>query len=342
MKSSRKLDNCLNCGQSLFKSENFCPQCGQKNYDQRVSIGVFLKDFISNYLSFDASFFRTTKPFLIKPGKLTLEFNAGKRNYYIHPIRLYLIFSLFYFFVVGFVIPVNSFDAVMSTISSTSMEEEVAQMDSTKRVELERILSDNDQHGLLSSIKEKNTRQTDSLKQTTKWSYIKAAALDTEVSDKEFGTILKKYPVQFAGPFSIEKKRDLIANSNLYLTNAIRNLPIMMFLLLPVFALFLFLLFKSSKGYYIEHLIHALHLHSFAYFIYGIGIILLISIKLEVDWILLVSFITVSTYAFFSILRIYKNTLLKSLFKFLTLGFVYFLILMSALVLELYISLLML
>ena len=44
--------------------------------------------------------------------------------------------------------------------------------------------------------------------------------------------------------------------------HVIKKLPIMMFLLLPLFALLLKLLYVRQKKLYIIHLIHALHLHS--------------------------------------------------------------------------------
>lgn len=114
MKKSRKLDHCLNCGESLLKEENYCPACGQENKDQRVSIGLFLSDFFSNYINFDSTFFRTLPLLLLRPGKLTKEFNDGRRRKFIHPIRLYLIFSLFYFFIFGLIIPKNLLDLYLN------------------------------------------------------------------------------------------------------------------------------------------------------------------------------------------------------------------------------------
>jgi len=107
---------------------------------------------------------------------------------------------------------------------------------------------------------------------------------------------------------------------------AFKNLPFMMFILLPMFALFLKLFYLRRNALYIKHLIHALHLHSFAYLIYGIT--LLISFYyIESDslssWVNFFSFITVSTYAYVSFLKVYKQHWFKTLVKFNLQGLVY-------------------
>lgn len=327
----------------LSNEENYCPNCGQQNRDQRVSISVFIQDFISNYISFDTTFFRTVKPFFFKPGKLTLEFNAGKRNFYIHPIRLYLIFSLFYFFIVSLNVPTNAVDTVMNELlSSSGRKASLAAMDSTDRIELERVLGERSLPGFMSEQSSDTLANTsgDSSRNYTKWAYIKASAIDNEVSDSTFNTLISGQSGEFLSSFSISKKRSFVANSNLYLTNALRNLPIMMFILLPLFALLLMLLHLKNKQFFIEHLIHALHLHAFAYFLYGIGIILMFNFEKISGGVFFICFVIVSLYAFLSFLRVYKNDFMKALLKFIILGFFYFMLLMTAVGLELYISLL--
>jgi uncharacterized membrane protein len=43
------------------------------------------------------------------------------------------------------------------------------------------------------------------------------------------------------------------------------NVPKMMFLLLPLFALILKIAFSKSKKFYVEHLIYSFHLHCFLF-----------------------------------------------------------------------------
>lgn len=73
-----------------------------------------MEEFISSLFNFETVFFRTIPAFLFSPGKLTIEFNEGKRRKYINPIRLYLIASLFYFFVIALVVPNDIVDRIIS------------------------------------------------------------------------------------------------------------------------------------------------------------------------------------------------------------------------------------
>ena len=97
----RKHSECLNCRAKLDSVYNYCPLCGQENTDNKVNFKTLVVDFFNNYLSLDSRFGKSFKPFLLKPGLLTNEFIVGHRVSFMHPIRLYLVMSLFYFFVIS-------------------------------------------------------------------------------------------------------------------------------------------------------------------------------------------------------------------------------------------------
>lgn len=344
MITKRKLDHCLNCYEELTVEDNFCPNCGQENRDQKVSIPNFVNDFITNFLSFDSSLYRTLPAFLFKPGKLTMEFNEGKRKKYLHPIRLYLIFSLFYFFVISLVIPTNFLDRIMASDIGSIIDDDESEV----QAKLESLSAED--RKTVDSIFQKASFTTvapiprDTIPaQRNNWKKIKAMAQDDDLTNDEFTIALNNtsWDLDFLN-ISIEKKRRFIANSNLYINNSARNLPIMMFLLLPFFALILHLLYIRHSNYYVEHLIHSLNLHSFAYLIYGIGI-LLIHFEIGDPWtVIWVSFLLVTLYAFLSIKKIQSGGWFKTLFKFSILGFIYLNILSMGLFFELYVSLLLL
>jgi len=52
---------------------------------------------VSDYFHFDHQFFHTLKPLFFSPGKLTLEYMAGRRVQYLHPVKMYIFISLVYF-----------------------------------------------------------------------------------------------------------------------------------------------------------------------------------------------------------------------------------------------------
>ncbi|SNS63283.1 Protein of unknown function [Belliella buryatensis] len=342
MKKSRKLDHCLNCGESLLKEEDFCPACGQENKDQRVSIGIFLSDFFSNYLNFDSTFFRTIPVLLFKPGKLSIAFNSGRRKKFIHPIRLYLIFSLFYFFIFGFIIPKNIFDVYLNNASFSSPETIKMKLTEKEKAELDSILSKNPAAKKILNQKEKsNSLSLSDSSESINWKEIKILAQDPDVSMVEFEKTLAKASFSIGDLISPEKQRTFIANSNLFISGVARNLPLMMFLLLPVFAGILMLLYIRSDYYFVEHLIHALHLHTFAYLIYGIGILLIQFLQFNSEWVIGLAFIWVSIYTYVSFKKIYRQGWFKTFLKFFLLGHIYVFFLSIGLMIELYITLLL-
>jgi hypothetical protein len=320
-----KTTNCLNCGEQLDSNENYCPNCGQENSDKKLPLGAFLKDFFSNYLSFDTILFKTLNPFIFRPGKLTKAFNEGKRRRYINPIRLYLIFSLFYFFMISLTVPKDMIDKGLKSFVNKKEILDSVKVEALDSVGVQQLIKNVEQTAI--------ENNEDSL---NRWGTLKYWAGDETLSDEEFEANLKKIGLDLENIPSMYK-RSFILNSSMFTYQAIRNLPLMMFFFLPIFALILYLLFMK-KRYYIEHLIHGLHLHAFAYFIYGLAILFISLFSKADEWIIFLSFIWVSTYTLFSIKRLYQNSWAKSFLKFLILGFFYFSLLVFGFLFELYIS----
>lgn len=100
MTADTKHTVCPNCQTSFDKNYKYCPECGQENKELKLDLKYFLSEWLSAMFNLDSKIFRTLKLLFFKPGKLTKEFIAGRRNSYIQPVRLYLVGS-FIFFTVG-------------------------------------------------------------------------------------------------------------------------------------------------------------------------------------------------------------------------------------------------
>ncbi|WP_373397557.1 DUF3667 domain-containing protein [Algoriphagus halophilus] len=227
MKDSRKLDHCLNCGKELTNADNFCSFCGQENVDQRVTIIRFLKDFISNYLNFETVFFQTLPVFLFHPGKLTNTFNEGKRRKYIHPIRLYLITSLFYFFIVSMVIPADLVDRIMSGEITAEGINEDSQGLMKINSRAGKTFDSLKKTGKLDEVKElgitidsmqlnaENLENIDQLVQDSikssqnSWKSLRALSIDPEVSDSTFSEALSQTSFNVSVGLDVPQKGDL-------------------------------------------------------------------------------------------------------------------------------------
>jgi hypothetical protein len=122
-----------------------------------------------------------------------------------------------------------------------------------------------------------------------------------------------------------------------FIATLFSNLPYMMLCCIPLFALVLKVLYIRRRIFYIDHLIYALHIHTFAYV--GIMLIALATIGLDravpgliAGWIIALLWIAFVVQIFLSIRRVYRQGWFISIFKFLFGGFAYLMVLVAALV----------
>lgn len=400
MKIRRKTNQCFNCGYTLDKVYNYCPNCGQENNDNNVSFGTLVGDFFSTYFAVDGTFGRSVKPFFFKPGFLTNRYIEGQRVSYAHPLRLYLIISLFYFFVfamVGKKIVADQADN-QSIIESSYSLSDVDGLDRETRKklkklvpketltkmknelegedlkDLQKVVQDNLSQEDIESLKSELTpsqlvllgifvpdsllaaeQAQDSLTTTDTiatapakaalsdkeskeenasifvqidWKLISKLKDDRKISDQQIlDSMNLKNPSPFEEHIAMQSIRVMRAGNEQIVDYILKNLPLMMLILIPIFALTLKLLYiRQKKDFYIHHLIHGLHLHSFAYLAYGVSLLIMIyaieneNMQTTVGFI---GFLIVSTYAYFSFLRVYQQHWFKTLIKFNIAGFIY-------------------
>ena len=94
------LTHCENCGAPL--AGRYCAQCGQAAIDYRRSFRHVIVDVLDSFLNWDSKFFATIGWLIVRPWHLTNEFLAGHRVRYLHPLRLYLLASILFFFAVTY------------------------------------------------------------------------------------------------------------------------------------------------------------------------------------------------------------------------------------------------
>src|ERR1700738_834835 len=94
------LSHCENCGAQL--TGRYCAQCGQAAVDYRRSFRHVIVDVLDSFLNWDSKFFATIGLLIAKPWRLTNEFLSGKRVRYVHPLRLYLLASILFFFAINY------------------------------------------------------------------------------------------------------------------------------------------------------------------------------------------------------------------------------------------------
>ncbi len=90
IKEENDKTQCLNCGESLPQDAAFCPSCGQSTKVKTINLFDLIREFFSNFVVFDLKIFRSLKALLL-PGKITVDFFAGKHSRYTSPWRLFFI-----------------------------------------------------------------------------------------------------------------------------------------------------------------------------------------------------------------------------------------------------------
>ena len=328
------ITHCENCGAQL--QGHWCAKCGQPAIDYRRSFRHVIADLLNEFLNWDSKFFATIVLLLVRPWKLTNEFLAGHRVRYVHPLRLYLLASILFFFAVNY--------------GARGLRFEPGNLSPKERAELEADLKKEDlppaaREKLDALLRESPASPTPS-PQTTAPS--PSPAPKTDKQKQEFGKIGERPFVVFdqaksTTPFESwiearakEKMGEHGTKMGLFISTLFSNLPYMMLCCIPLFALVLKILYVRRHIFYIDHLIYALHIHTFAYT--GIMLIVLATIGLNrvipgpiAGWAIALFWIAFLVQIFLSIRRVYRQGWFISTFKFLFGGFVYLMVLVLAL-----------
>ncbi len=87
---------CLNCDAPA--PEKFCSRCGQATRERRAPFRALVREALDQ-LDLDTALPRSLYNLLLRPGRLTRLYLAGKRASYVPPLRMYLVISLAFFVV---------------------------------------------------------------------------------------------------------------------------------------------------------------------------------------------------------------------------------------------------
>jgi hypothetical protein len=86
---------CENCGTVLH--DMHCRRCGQRREARLMSLGRLARELIDGLFSADSRIWRTLRDLLFHPGRLSRTYLDGRRVHYTPPFRLYILISLAFF-----------------------------------------------------------------------------------------------------------------------------------------------------------------------------------------------------------------------------------------------------
>ena len=86
--------SCLNCNTVLVPGARFCSQCGQDTANHPPSLFEFVHEFVSHYIAVEGTLWKSLWGLMARPGFLTQEYLAGRKQRYVLPLRLLLTLGL--------------------------------------------------------------------------------------------------------------------------------------------------------------------------------------------------------------------------------------------------------
>lgn len=89
MKYSDRQPTCPNCGYHQGITANYCPSCGQRNTNARLTLAAILLNAFEDVVDVDSRYLRSLRVLATMPGKLTQEYISGRRMHYVSPFRLF-------------------------------------------------------------------------------------------------------------------------------------------------------------------------------------------------------------------------------------------------------------
>ena len=232
---------CPNCGSE--RSLRFCAHCGQNDRDYIRSLPSLVWELLRETLELDSRTFRTLKLLVLRPGELSAEFSRNRRANYSSPIRLYLFFSLLFFFVLSVTGKPESPEErergkrfAMEQVESVDFTALRAALSPQRRDKIDEILS-----------RERHPGTKSVIHGLGRWADDRRDAL-TEVEK-----------------FYLSQGVDWLHSPRLAAERLEDNLPISMFFMLPMFALLLALFYRKKRRFYVEHLVFSIHVHVVAF-----------------------------------------------------------------------------
>ncbi len=287
---------CENCATVL--SGDYCHVCGQRTHSPLRHFGHAFEEVLESFWHLDGRIFRTLRDLFV-PGRVAAGYLAGHRVRYVAPLRLFIILSLLTFFVGKLTlhfepesaVEINPDPAVNSiAIGGTRIDDsgigraktvdDVLRLRAKARKALADGRKDEQAGWLLSAVSDFAATQIEDSART-RMRELGATPQQMRMLDMPADTAMTPPPV--SAPSAAEvKQRGLLQrwferrltrlrdNAEIvqktpdeFVRLVLGAVPGALFILVPLFALCLKLLYIRSGRGYLEHLVVALYSHAF-------------------------------------------------------------------------------
>ncbi|MDX8341731.1 DUF3667 domain-containing protein [Draconibacterium sp. IB214405] len=321
--------DCLNCGTNF--SGHYCPNCGQavKEYDK--PFGFIFFNFLGDFFAFDTRFFKTLLALVARPGFLTKEYFAGRRVRYSPPFRIFVFVSFILFFLLQIVT-----NRGLSTVLDSDLKEAKLGLDSISVVAADSIFNQvNDQM----SAEEKLAIDNVLNKGNIKLDSVDVAKSANQINLGDWGGAnnirlalnaqADKMEQELEEETDPEKRAELQENIRMLrspeatMAKILKYISYAFFLLLPLFAMILKLIYIRRRHNYMRHLVFSIHIHSFIFLVMTAIIGLYLLVEGNINTVAGILFLSIPLYIIVALKKFYGQSIGKVVVKFFALSFIY-------------------
>jgi len=251
-------DICANCGTQLLGP--YCHACGQPTKHFIRHIPSVMKDLLEGVFNVDSRILRTLGVLLFRPGRLTMEYIAGRRARYTAPLQLYLIISVMLFVALSWVTTMNR-DLVVINNGPNSLTVGPVAKDRAQAPEPASPASVQPEKA------DRAAKPVAKNPDKPKGFSFNGKPWDPRTNPLNFSVLPERWNVYLNEHIGRQTKKLKLLKKDWHLlaAQAFKLLPYAMFFLLPLYALLLAIVYVFKRRYYTEHLIFAVHIHCFSF-----------------------------------------------------------------------------
>ncbi len=328
---------CRNCHNPLNLHQKYCGHCGQKHTTGHVTIWELAGEFFSTIFNLENKTLATLWQ-LVKPGRLTRAYFKGQHKRYGHPVRVFFI-------------------SIVALIALASYQmKDLSELDANSDLNTDhryygtlflRLIDSTEKKVALDTSNQEAVAFKDSLETRIKQDL--SAKLDDTIeldNIKIFGEKSPRVSVSDLYELSSEElekkyienaslKDRIIFKQKVKFTKNMGNFVLYMvgraswilIMLLPLLGLVLKLFYIRRNIYFVEHLIFSMHVHSLIFLSLFIAVLMdnVLHIVGEIIWFGLL--FGIPLYLFLAMKFYYGQGTVKTFFKFLSVSFIYLVLL---------------
>jgi len=347
---------CLNCGQPLLGTENFCSYCGQKNTTRKLTFNNFISNIFSGFTSYDSRFWKTFIPLLTKPGKVSKDYIEGKRSRFVNPFQLYLNVSIIFFLLLGITTKIDENKSPINNIIENTQnldsitQKGTKQLDSIIENAQNKIIQNNPKDSTKAKVitdlgeafrlieKESNNSKkvftlnmlSDSISNASGFykkiqnfinyheKFPKYTNLQALDSLGYKKTFGNKFYYQQVINITQKIKQVQSDGGKSYFKTLTSYISISLFVFLPIFTLFLKAVYFRRKYTYMEHLVFVFHTQTVVFLLFVIYYLLNFFVEMESTWWVIILLFLL--YLYKALRHFYEQGRIKTIVKFIILN----------------------